>query len=311
MTPGSLQRIRAMLRNSLAVLLLISLVAQAEPFPVSVILSESTGVYKEFADALSTSLQNNNVTLNVIEVTQPQPPSKLVIAVGIKAANAAAVSNAANILNVMIPKSGHKKLLLEFPKRDNSSRYSTIYLDQPIERQLSLIAAAFPDRRRLGVMFESSNSSDLHQILQYANEYDLELYEKEVTSASAMFETLQVVLQHSDVMLALPAPSIYNSTTLRNILVSTYQSHTPLVGFSAAYVKAGAMCAVITTPEQFANQAGTAILKFIETGTLPAPQHPKHYDISVNDRVAQSMGIAIKTPDELFRKMSATKGRAP
>lgn len=300
-----------MLRSSLALLLLISPVAQAEPFPVSVILSESTGIYKEFADELSANLKNSNVTLSVIDTTQTQPPSKLVIAVGIKAANAAANSNAANILNVMIPKSGHKKLLREFPKRDNSVNYSAIYLDQPIQRQLSLIAAAFPDRRRLGVMFESSNTSDIYQIRQHANDYGLELYDKEVASTSAMFDTLQNVLQNSDVMLALPAPTIYNSATLRNILVSTYQSHTPLVGFSAAYVKAGAMCAVISTPAQIAEQASAAILKFIESGALPAPQHPKLYEISVNDRVAQSMGIAIKTPDELFKIMSAAKRRAP
>lgn len=306
-----LHRIFYLLLCSFAALTLFTTTAQAAPYPVTVILSDNGGAYKEFSDTLSEYLQGSNVTLSVIDTTQPQQPSNLTIAVGMKAATAAADSNASNILNVMIPKSGHKKLLLDFPKRDNSTHYSSIYLDQPIERQLSLIAAAFPDRQRLGVMFESSNSNEINQLKQMSHDYGFELYEREVEASTAMFDTLQDVLQHSDVLLALPAPAIYNSTTLRNILVSTYQTNTPLVGFSSAYVKAGAMYAVISTPAQLAIQTSTIILKHVETGALPTAQPPKLFEISVNERVAQSMGIAIKSPDELSKKMRFIKRRAP
>lgn len=307
----SLHRYLRLLLCSLTVFTLLSATAQSAPYPVTVILSDNNGAYKEFSDSLNEILQGSNVSLNVIDTTQPQPASNLVIAVGIKAATAAADSNAPNIFNVMIPKSGHKKLLLDFPKRGNSPHYSSLYLDQPIERQLGLIAAAFPDRHRLGVLFEASNLNEINQLKQLSHDYGFELYTKEVVTSTAMFDTLQDVLQHSDVLLALPAPAIYNSTTLRNILVSTYQSNTPLVGFSTAYVRAGAMCAVISTPGQLANQTSTAILKFMETGALPSAQPPKLFEISINERVAQSMGIRINNPDELFKKMSLIKRRAP
>jgi ABC-type uncharacterized transport system substrate-binding protein len=306
-----LHRVFYLLLCSAAALTFFPVAAQAAPYPVTVILSDNGGVYKEFSDTLSEYLQGSNVTLTVIDTLHPQPPSNLVVAVGIKAATAAAESNAPNILNVMIPKSGHKKLLLDFPKRNKSTQYSTIYLDQPLERQLSLIAAAFPDRNRLGVMFEAANLNEINQLKQIGHEYGFELYEREVAASTAMFDSLQDVLQHSDILLALPAPAIYNSTTLRNILVSTYQSNTPLVGFSSAYVKAGAMCAVISTPAQLAIQTSTIILKHTETGALPPAQAPKLFEIAVNERVAQSMGITIKSPDELLKKMSLIKRRAP
>lgn len=227
-----------------------------------------------------------------------------------KAATAASSSNAPNILNVMIPQTGHNKLLQEYPKRESSARYSAIYLDQPLDRQLKLIATAFPDRHRIGVLFSADNSNEIRELKKYSVEYGLELYTSEVVNSGAMFDSLQTVLQHSDVLLALPAPTIYNSSTLRNILVSTFQSKVPLVGFSSSYVKAGAMCAVITTPAQFANQTSAVILKFIETGTLPPAQSPTLFEISVNERVAQSMGIIMSSPDELFKKMSTMKRRA-
>ncbi len=285
--------------------------AYAEPLAINIILSANSGLYKEFSDALTNDLVGSGATIKVFDTTQPQPDAKLIVAVGIKAATLAASSHAKYILNVMITKSGHEKLLHDFPKRDNTNSYTSIYLDQPIERQLGLIVAAFPNRKRLGVLFDTSTLSELKQLQQLAPDYGIDLYEKEVANPEAMFDTLQSVLQHSDVLLALPAPEIYNSSTLRNILVSTYQSHTPVVGFSSSYVKAGAICAVFSTPAQLATQTSSSIKKFIETNTLPPAQNPTFYEISVNERVAQSMGIPINNHDELSKKMSTKRKRAP
>lgn len=283
----------------------------AEPLLVSVVLSENGGAYSDFSAALRENLLGSNVTFSVQDTSQAPPNSGLVIAVGMKAASIAANSNAPVILNVMIPKAGHKKLLRDVPRRENSSQFSTIYLDQPIERQLSLIAASFPDRNRIGVMFDSPPPDELEQLRQKVSEYGLSLYEQEIASNKPLFEALQNVLQHSNVLLALPDPTVYNSSTLRNILVSTYQAGAPLVGFSASYVRAGAMCAVFSTPAQIASQSGLAIRKFAETGTLPLPQYPKYFEIAVNDRVAQALQIDIQSPEELARRMSGMRKRMP
>jgi len=312
--PFLLHRAGHLLARCVAGLLLLSNfagIACAEPLLVNVILSENGSVYSEFYSALRENLRSSNVTLSVTDATQPQPNSGLIIAVGMKAASVVANSNAHAVLNVMIPKSGHKKLLHDVPTRENSSLYSSIYLDQPVERQLSLIETAFPDRDRVGVLFESPIPDELHQLREKVAEHGLRLYEQEVGTNTSMFEALQNVLKHSDVLLALPVPAVYNSATLRNILVSTYQAGIPLVGFSSAYVKSGAICAVFSTPAQFASQTGMLVRKFIETGALPPAQYPKFYEIAVNDRVAQSLEISIKSPEELSRRMSAIKRWMP
>lgn len=306
-----LHRVERILLYCVAGFILLSNPACTEPLFVSVILSESGGPYSEFSDALRENLLNSNVTLNVLDTTQAPPISGLVIAVGMKAASIVANSNAHSVLNVMIPKSGHKKLLHEIPGRENSPLYSSIYLDQPVERQLSLIETAFPGRDRVGVLFESTPPDELYQLREKVAEHGLRLYEQEVGTNTSLFEALQNVLKHSDVLLALPVPAVYNSSTLRNILFSTYQAGIPLVGFSSAYVKSGAICAVFSTPAQFASQTGMLVRKFIETGALPPAQYPKFYEIAVNDRVAQSLEISIKSPDELSRRMNAIRKRMP
>jgi putative tryptophan/tyrosine transport system substrate-binding protein len=126
-----------------------------------------------------------------------------------------------------------------------------------------------------------------------------------------MFDALQKVLKRSDLLLALPEPAIYNSSTLRNILLSTYHARIPLIGFSSAHVKAGAICAVFSTPEQLASQTGTVVLNFIATSILPPEQYPKFFEIAVNERVAKSLAIGIKKPDELASRMGTRKRRMP
>jgi putative tryptophan/tyrosine transport system substrate-binding protein len=284
--------------------------AHAEPPSVSVILSENSGAYSEFANALRENLLNSNVTLNILDTTQAPPNSRLIIAVGMKAAVIVARSDAPNVLNVMIPKSGHKKLLQDFPKLENSPHYSSIFLDQPVERQLRLIASAFPGKKRIGLLFDSPLPDEVSQLRQQVADYGFSLYEQDIAK-STLFDSLQKALQHSDVLLALPIPTVYNSATLRNILVSTYQAGIPLVGFSSSYVKAGALCAVFSTPAQFASQTSSISLKFIETGTLPQAQYPKLYEVAVNDRVAQSMNINIKSPEDLSKRMSTITRQMP
>ncbi len=312
MRPFLLRKAARLLLGGAACWLLLSIpVARAEPIQVSVVLSESGGAYSEFADALRENLLNSNVTVNVVDAnTQPPSSSRLVIAVGMKAASMVAGSNAPAVLNVMLPQAGYKKLLHDFPRRENSTSFSSIYLDQPVERQLSLIAAAFPERTRIGILFESPPPDELEQLRQKVSEYGFSLYEQEVGKI-ALFESLQKVLQHSDVLLALPTPAVYNSSTVRNILLSTYQAGIPLVGFSSSFVKAGAMYAVFTSPAQFATQTAVTIRKYIESGILPPAQYPRYFEVAVNDRVAQSLKIDIKSQDELVRKISTTKRQMP
>ena len=285
---------------------------RAELLLVTVVQSENSGAYSEFSAALRASLVNKEVTLTVVDAGQPLPPnSSLVVAVGMKAASEVANGNTTFVLNVMIPRSGHKKLLLDFPKRANTSRFSSIYLDQPVERQLSLIAAAFPDRHNLGVLFAAPTPDEIGELKLKVVEYGFSLYADEVNANVTLFQELQELLKHSDVFLSLPSPTIFNSSTLRNILVSTYQAEVPLVGFSSSYVKAGAMCAVFSTPPQIASQASAAILKFADTGALPPAQYPKLYEVAVNERVAQSLNIKILGADELQHKMNSPRKRAP
>ena len=281
--------------------------AQAEPVSVTVVQSENSGSYLEFSTALREIVAGRGNIVSAIDASRPIPNSGLVIAVGMKAAAAVASSNAPAVLNVLVPKTGYEKLLRDFPQRANSQAYSAIFLDQPVDRQINLLAAILPNKRNIGLLY-ATQPEELAQIRREIAGHGFNLRKQVVTPSLPLAEALQELLQDSEVLLALPDAAVYNGSTIRNILLATYRSGIPLVGLSPAYVKAGALYAVYSTPAQLALQASEMIQKFSETGALPAAQYPFEFEVMVNEQVARSLGLRIKSEAALHDEIKADKG---
>ena len=283
-----------------------------KPLAVAVVQSEGSEPYLEFTQALQNGILKRNVDVVVVDdLSKPLPDADIVISVGMKAATAVAASKIPAVLNVLIPKTGYEKLLRDFPARANSKTFSAIFMDQPTARQVRLMAAILPDKRHVGVLFDSFPKDELAQLRQQISRHGLSLHERAISPALPLHEALQEILKESEVLLALPDSTVYNSSTLRNILLAAYRSGIPLIGFSSAYVKAGALCAVFSTPAQIAVQAVLSIQQFWETSTLPAAQYPQLFEVMVNEQVGRSLGLSVKSPTELHDEMSALIRRAP
>lgn len=277
----------------------------AGPLNVSVVLSEESVVYQEFSDALKNNLVKQGATISVVNAGQPLlPEPDLIIAVGTKAATAmAATSSTYPVLNVFLFKETFAKLQRDYPKR---TAFSAIYLDQPIERQLNLINVALPGAHHVG-LFYSHASPELRALRTKAAERNLILNEQEVNSSNGLPAALQEILRTSEVILALPDVEIFNASTIRNILLAAYRSQVPIVGFSASFVRAGAICAVYTTPAQFAAQTANAIKQFAENHSLPAAQHAREFEVQVNVQVARSLGLNMPSAADIKNDIGGQK----
>jgi ABC-type uncharacterized transport system substrate-binding protein len=119
-------------------------------------------------------------------------------------------------------------------------------------------------------------------------------------------DALDEVLGGSDALLVLPDQNVYNSGTIRNILLASYRKQVPLIGISQSYVKAGALCAIYSTPIQIATQAAEVIRQFGDTGKLPPSQYPNEFEVSVNKQVARSLDLLIKDADQLRDEIRRT-----
>lgn len=258
-----------------------------------VVLSERGGAYQAFSDALREELKSQDVVMSVGESGESAGEADLAIAVGMKSSGAEFAANKP-VLSVFVPKAGYDKL----PKPAGPRQSSAIYLDQPIERQLSLLLAVLPRVNHIGVLY-TEPPPGLSRLRQLAVDRQLLLHEKAVGPERNLADALDSVLEVSEALLVLPDTDIYNAGTIRNILLTSYRKQVPLIGISQAYVKAGALCAIYSTPAQIAAQAAEAVRQFAATAKLPAAQYPKEFEVSVNMQVARSLDIHIKDADKL------------
>lgn len=204
---------------------------------------------------------------------------------------------------------GTPKIRTMIPKQiadsDTVSKHSSdildIYIDQPVSRYFSLIRTALPRSSRIGILVHESNQSMIEKYTSAASEAGLNviiaLVENNETGKS-----LSSILDDIDVLLALPDSRIHNSKTIPNILTTAYRNKIPVIGFSSAYTKAGAVASIFTSLDNIAKETAEAAIGIIEQESPPKQRTAaKYFSIAVNYDVARSLGLSISS-EEIIRK---------
>lgn len=272
---------------------------QAVDGPVWLALTEQGGAYAETADAVRAELQRGGGAHGEVVVKpwrdfqeNPEVSPRLIVVIGVGAFRGLAESGLkAPLLATLVPRAAYQRIA------DAASRsgrtVSAVWLDQPVARQFDLLRVALPARHRVGVLLGPESRLLEQELARAAAERNFELQVARVEGNESLPRALQRVLEESDVLLALPDPQVYNGATIQNVLTAAYRQHVPLVGFSPAYVKAGAMLALYSTPAQVGAQAGEIARAVIGGRPLPAAQGPRLFSVGVNADVARSLGIAL------------------
>jgi hypothetical protein len=289
------QRSGRWLAAALACFLSFSITSRAEPLQITLAISEEGGAYHVFSENLMEKLQSSGHTVKIKRAEDALGGADLYVAVGSKSAGLLAARDIPT-LHVFVPKSGFERLQRESGTR--TAPRSAIYLDQPMERQVALLSSALPGTRDIGVLY-TQPPPELSVLRRLLAERNIRLHERSVDPAHPLNDALESVLDRSEVLLVLPDTDIYNAGTIRNILLTSYRKQIPLIGISPAYVKAGALCAVYSTPEQVAAQAQVMIERYAATRKLPAAQYPADFEVSLNIQVARSLDLRLKDAEHL------------
>ncbi|MBL3616457.1 MAG: hypothetical protein JMN26_01845 [gamma proteobacterium endosymbiont of Lamellibrachia anaximandri] len=231
--------------------------------------------------------------------------SDLIITLGSKAAKFTRDHGVTNkTVHAMIP-------MLPDRKSNISDRLfqetDTIYLNQPLERSLRLAKLSTGGGKRIGILVHKNNRPSESILRNSENKLGITITLAEVVNSKELGSKLGKLLESSDVLLALPDANIHNRKTISNILTSTYRKQVPVVGFSAAYVKAGAISAVHSTPDDIARHivdvSGSHLN--VKSDLIIGPKYPKYFSVSVNRKVARSLGIKLPSETRLRDEISA------
>ena len=297
---------------ALTLLFVWASVVSAAPANIAIVLSDDSAPYQETANTIRAFVEQGaaRAMVSIYSPAGKKPDfvrerQDLIVAVGVRAAQEMVALNLTTpILTTLIPRQAFEKIA----RQRDFRQFSAVYLDQPLARQMELIRLALPDRSRIGVVL-GPESQDTLKMLQFAaKEAKFGLVVEKIGAAEELLPALQRVLADSDVLLALPDPLVFNKGTVQSLLLTTYRYQDPVIGFSQAYVKAGALAAVYTTPEQAGRQAGE-MLQHVLNGkawVLPPPEYPKYFSVSLNYQVARSLAISVSDEMALYQKLKRT-----
>ncbi len=281
-------------------LLALVLLPQAKAANVALVLSDNGGPYAEFATSFEEYSSKSHWKISYIGKIESQSSAQvrpdLIIAVGSEAFRASlALDSNTPILATLIPRRSYEKILGEFARSRPRGTTSAIVLDQPPARLSAFIRHLLPGYQRIGMLSSDETRNQL-PVLK-ALFAGLTIDTEEVSGDQALLGAINTLLPRVNLLLALPDSSIYKRENVKSILVTTFRHQRPVIAFSKAFVNAGALAAIYSTPAQLARQSAD-LLRALPTGSssLPAIQVPSQFAISINNNVAQSLNLDL--PDE-------------
>jgi putative ABC transport system substrate-binding protein len=284
-------------------LLLLTCQQHAQASGILAVSGTSAGLYARFMESFIARLATGDadpgaadvttVYLDRHDLTQADlAASSLVVAVGSEAARTvSSLKPEVPVLYTLIPESVYRTL---GPATGACAMRSAIFIDQPLARQAALAQALFPAAVNYGVLLGPTSSQRQAEIDELKNTTDRQLVVSAAGHEANIARATNGLLNRIDLLLAVNDPLVLNRENAKWLLYSAYQHRLPVIGFSQAYVNAGAAGAVFSEPEQMARQAAEIVQRqaAMPTGCLPAAGFPVYFSVAINQSVCSSLGGA-------------------
>ena len=195
---------------------------------------------------------------------------------------------------------------------DQKNRYliSSIYIDQPINRQLNLIKQISSEYKNIGILY---GERSIFQRINNTRQIEKNGYISTnvfIGKTAELISETQKIVETVDVLLSIPDHNIYNRRSIKGILLTTYRKKIPVIGYSKAYVKAGALAAIYSSAEGISRQA-IELVNTIKTNNFSTSilSYPQYFDIAFNRSVAHSLNIQLPRKNDLIRKIQRIEAR--
>lgn len=293
-----------------ALLALISLFSLALPAwggSIALVLSDRGGAYADFSSTLEDALVGSTWNISARHQADALPPlagqTELVVTVGSEALRKT-LSRSDNppIIATLLPRQSYERILAEFRR---PGRISAIYLDQPPARQAAFIKHLLPGLKRTGMLVSNETRNIAEQYRQAFSSAGLTLDSEDADTENTLLPALNSLLGRVNVLIAVPDSKIYHRNNIKPILITAFRYQRPVIGYSPAFVNAGALAALHSTPAQIARQTADTIVAHGTNPPPPAP--PSQFAIAINGNVAQSLGLNISDEAAIRRAMVADR----
>jgi len=278
------------------------------------ITSQETALYREFQHGLNLVLSKGQP--NVVDVRQAWEIAAVsdltaysaIVVAGVEAAKALSEHGVVSrpVLYTMLPFSSYEWLE---ENRMLANQHKVLFIDQPPQRYVQLAQAAMPEMRTIGYLYGDISGVYADEIKRAADDAGIGFVGVDVSSDVKFSNLLKDGFASSDAVLLLPDPYLFNRRVVQEVLLASFRYKRPLVVYSESFLKAGAMVALFSTPEQIGRQTGELLgcVGLPCYNVIPQRSYPKYFSVIVNEFVARQLGVEIKSAGELLKYLESVE----
>ena len=201
----------------------------------------------------------------------------------------------APVLALFLPDAARIKLSAEYLQY-----FTTLENTPDMVKQLALIHALVPQAKQVGVFYSGQYQANRGELDLLAKRFDLNLHWSELKDPLDWDRQALKVLADVDLVLGVNDDALYNTTTIRSILMRLYRSGKALIGPDKGYVRAGAVASTYSGIEETLMAAAQWIRN--EHTAQPILNNP-YFNISVNPQVARSLNIVVDDVASLVKQV--------
>jgi ABC-type uncharacterized transport system substrate-binding protein len=179
------------------------------------------------------------------------------------------------------------------PEADPQPGILRIDLKVPPAAQLAALRALWPGRQRAAIIRNPAHSQFAAGALEAcARRQGFSLLVVDCDGPSHLMKAMAELKGKVDFVLCTPDPELYNAVTIKPLVLASLDERLPLVGFSAAFVRAGAAAGIFPDYAEIGRQAAEMALRVLrgEDRGLES-QCPRRIQVAVNQRVVRLLGL--------------------
>jgi len=274
-------------------------ISQSPPAAGSVLVVASLGVeaHRSAIEGIQAALGKSSSLIRVVELAEARsglaagvrlstPGTRVIIAVGSEALQIVEAERpTVPVICTMILRSTPEP-------NPTLSPAATVSLDITVTSLLARLKVLFPEKTRLGIIRNPAlgglNSFPLRPRSQLQG---FTVRVVDCIGAEQLLAALDSLQGQVDFVWCLPDDTLYNSATIKPLILASIEHRLPLIGFSENFTRAGAAVGIYPDFVDIGIQTGELARHVLEGRPLHAPEGPRRLKVAVNQSVFRLLGL--------------------
>ena len=185
-------------------------------------------------------------------------------------------------------------ILRRQPRTDGAAwnAAATIPLDVSLPSLLARLKLVFPGKTRIGIIRNpATGGASTAQLQARAQQQGFTVRVAECSEAAQLLAALTSFKGQVDFVWCLPDGSLYNSATIKPLILASLEDRLPLIGFSESFARAGAAVGVYPDFRDIGAQAGEMARQVLEGQAVRSAEGPRRLRVAVNQSVLRLLGL--------------------